>query len=52
MILPEDVYSIIAKVNKIKLNLLNDSRTTVEKRLANEVVNDVLFALQELKAKL
>lgn len=52
MILPEDIYSAIAKVNKIKLDLIKDPRPHYQKELADKVINDVLFALQELKAKL
>lgn len=52
MILPEDIYATIAKVDRIKLNLLNDPRPDYQKELANKVINYVLFALQELKAKL
>lgn len=52
MILPEDIYATIAKADKIKLNLMKDPRPDYQKDLANKVINDVLFALQELKAKL
>jgi len=52
MILPEDIYATIAKVDKIKLNLLKDPRPGYQKELADKVINDVLFVLKELKAKL
>lgn len=52
MILPEDIYAVIAKVNNLKLNLIKDPRPDYQKELADKILNDVLFALQELKAKL
>ena len=52
MILPEDIYQAIAKTNKLKLNLINDPRPEYEKELANGIINEILFVLQELKHKL
>lgn len=52
MILPEDIYQTIAKANKLKLNLINDPRPEFQKKLANEIIDEILFVLQELKHKL
>lgn len=52
MIHLEDVYTLIAKVYKIKQSVYNDRRPEHQKGLANAVLNDVLFALDELKQKL
>jgi hypothetical protein len=52
MIHLEDVYTLIAKVYKLKHSVHNDKRPEHQKELAHAVLNDVLFALDEVKAKL
>jgi hypothetical protein len=48
VILPEDVFALIARVHKIKHSLYKEPQSD----LAHKKLNEVLFALEELKAKL
>lgn len=44
-----DVYSLIAKVQKLKLNLSAEAGSQEQKRLADQYLNEVLFLLESLK---
>jgi hypothetical protein len=49
MIHPTDVYTLKAKVHKLKHKLYAEPSSIHEKQLAERYLNEVLFLLEELK---
>lgn len=49
MIYPTDIYSLKAKVNKLKNTLNSEPANVQEKQLAERYLNEVLFLLEELR---
>ena len=52
MINSSDIYSVLAKIDKIKLKIYDDKRPEKQKELAHECLDEVYLAINNLKAKL